>query len=218
MTGQIQLPGHTFFFLTVYFQNQIYSCLHKPEMQQGHHKVQDILRLPISASRICQILGEASCEDEDESRASILIIDDLSFNCSILERTLKSYGQCLKASSGKEALSLFYTKSGIEMVVCDLLMPEMTGLEFYHFLQQRKHVDRNGQERKIPFVFVTACNDEELIEKTKLLAEENGETVYFFQKPANKDELVNIAKKALGLEEENLVSPYAHLFTQSLKL
>ena len=67
--------------------------------------------------------------DVSESGAGILVVDDEESNLKVLERMLKKAGySVLLASSGPEALDILRAEQP-ELVLTDLRMPGMDGLE-----------------------------------------------------------------------------------------
>ncbi len=81
----------------------------------------------------------------------VLIVDDFPTMRKILKNVLKQIRvqDTLEAQNGREALDLL-RKEEIDLILCDLLMPEMTGMEL---LQTCKDDARLG---RIPFILVTA--------------------------------------------------------------
>ena len=64
------------------------------------------------------------------AEAKILIVDDIDDNLYTLERRLKKdgYQDIEKASGGNEALKLVEEKS-FDLILLDLMMPDISGLE-----------------------------------------------------------------------------------------
>jgi DNA-binding NarL/FixJ family response regulator len=80
----------------------------------------------------------------------ILIVDDDITLRTALIRYLQNRGYLVNdASSGKEALSLF-EQNPPDLVVSDVMMPEMDGLEFC----RRLRTSRSGQ--LVPFIFLSS--------------------------------------------------------------
>ena len=80
----------------------------------------------------------------------ILVVDDDRILRNILSRTLEKQGYLVKtASSGMEALTAFAEEQP-DLVVSDVMMPEMDGLE----LCRRLRATRFGQ--LVPFIFLSA--------------------------------------------------------------
>jgi len=63
------------------------------------------------------------------NRATILIVDDEEIICRMVARNLQEHGYtCLQADGGQAALAVMATQS-IDLLITDLMMPGMTGLE-----------------------------------------------------------------------------------------
>jgi DNA-binding NarL/FixJ family response regulator len=86
---------------------------------------------------------------------NILIVDDDITLRTALIRYLQNRGYSVQeASSGAEALSLF-EQNPPDVVVSDVIMPEMDGLEFC----RRLRATRSGQ--LVPFIFLSSRKDVE---------------------------------------------------------
>lgn len=83
---------------------------------------------------------------------TILIVDDISVNVTILENILthEGYG-AMTALSVQEALELM-KQSLPDLILSDLSMPEIDGLEFCRMLKS------DQVTRDIPFIFITVLN------------------------------------------------------------
>lgn len=81
---------------------------------------------------------------------TILVVDDDELVLALLEADLRQAGfAVLTAANGKEALAMVL-REPVDIIVSDVTMPEMDGLEFCQLIRQRpEHVD-------IPFIFLTA--------------------------------------------------------------
>ena len=83
-------------------------------------------------------------------KAQILVVDDDPSIRRVLRRTFEHHGYVVtEAASGPEALLLL---PGPDAVVCDVLMPEVSGLDFYHQLVEVVPALRNR------VVFLTGAN------------------------------------------------------------
>lgn len=68
----------------------------------------------------------------------ILVVDDNPVSARLVERVLQSEGYgTIVAGNGIEALERLESTADVRLVVCDLRMPEMDGLEFVQELRQR---------------------------------------------------------------------------------
>jgi two-component system, chemotaxis family, chemotaxis protein CheY len=88
----------------------------------------------------------------------VLVVDDFPTMRKILKNVLKQINMqnTLEAGNGKEALDLL-RKEEIDLIICDLVMPEMTGMEL---LQTCKN---DPQISRIPFIMVTAEAQKETV-------------------------------------------------------
>jgi len=86
-----------------------------------------------------------------------LIVDDSSVMRKIVERSLRQAGidlaQVLEAGNGAEALGIV-KESAVDLILCDINMPVMDGLEFVRQLQSAEVVKR------APVVMITTEGSE----------------------------------------------------------
>lgn len=87
----------------------------------------------------------------------ILIVDDMIVPLMITENMLAGQYETFCATSAKEAMEI-YRKERPDMILSDFRMPGMTGYEMQIALQNEFH-------RKIPFMFMTADEDDEVESK-----------------------------------------------------
>jgi EAL domain-containing protein (putative c-di-GMP-specific phosphodiesterase class I)/CheY-like chemotaxis protein len=68
----------------------------------------------------------------------ILVVEDDNFQRRTVARMLRSMGalEVMEARDGKEALALLLGPAWVDLVLCDLDMPEMDGMEFLRHLGQ----------------------------------------------------------------------------------
>jgi two-component system chemotaxis response regulator CheY len=94
------------------------------------------------------------------SGISALIVDDSSTMRKIVERSLRAAGVPLttvvEAGNGAEALSLLQ-KNRVDLILCDVNMPVMDGLEF---VKQLSGIE-NG--KGIPVVMITTEGSESVV-------------------------------------------------------
>ncbi len=84
---------------------------------------------------------------------TVLVVDDEMINLEVVTSHLHLHGiQVLQASSGKEALAIFGKTPKIDLVLLDVMMPHMTGLEVCNRLRQRH------SESELPVILLTAKN------------------------------------------------------------
>ena len=84
-------------------------------------------------------------------KARILIVDDEEGIRSLMRGSLEAQGyQCFEASDGLAALEVL-AREPIDLALTDIMMPGMTGVQFFQEVRQRGY--------DVGIVFVTAIND-----------------------------------------------------------
>ncbi len=111
------------------------------------------------------------------SRKKILIVDDEELTLMMTENILSREYDTVRALSGKEAIAL-YKEHMPDLVLSDLMMPEMSGFEMLDAMHQQFG-------RAIPVIFMTAHESEE----NELRSLTSG-AVDFIRKPLKADALL----------------------------
>lgn len=101
-----------------------------------------------------ELIGGAS-----ERRATILVVDDNPDNLSVLGELLQPDYIVRAASSGRRALQVAATSPRPDLILLDVMMPEMDGYEVFARLRA------NPVTATIPVIFVTAMDAAEDEEK-----------------------------------------------------
>jgi CheY-like chemotaxis protein len=70
-------------------------------------------------------------ENSDARRGHVLVIDDEASLCTVIRRTLGSEHEVVTVTSARQALELFGGGERFDIVLCDLMMPQMTGMELH---------------------------------------------------------------------------------------
>jgi two-component system, cell cycle response regulator len=126
----------------------------------------------------------------------ILCVDDEPANLKLLENILVPRGyEVISVASGQDAL-LKIKKLTIDLVLLDLMMPGMDGL------QVSRKIKENKKYKNIPIIMLTAYSGvESYIESL------SGEVFAYLHKPFETEELIRIIKTALGQSEANRSLP-----------
>lgn len=95
------------------------------------------------------------------SEAHILIVDDQPYQLLVLEEMLKTEGVLHRASNGLEAMASLDVGVPIDLIVSDIVMPELDGIEFCRRLK------KDPATQDIPLLLVTSL-EEEVYEETAL--------------------------------------------------
>ena len=83
----------------------------------------------------------------------ILIVDDTPSNIQVLAEALRGVYQVKVAGSGKAAFDVIAKQGLPDLILLDVMMPEMDGYEVCRLLKQ------NPATQSVPVIFVTAKND-----------------------------------------------------------
>src|SRR5436190_24325160 len=89
-----------------------------------------------------------------EPKTEILVVDDLAENLLVYQCILEELGQnVVLARSGEEALGLLLQRE-FAVILLDVNMPGMDGIETATLIRQRK------KSARTPIIFLTACSDD----------------------------------------------------------
>lgn len=92
----------------------------------------------------------------------LLIVDDSATMRKIIMRVLRQaqipVDEILEAGNGKEGLQRLVANPDIQMVLSDINMPEMNGIEFVKAVRTRKSKD------ELPMIMITTEGGDQMIE------------------------------------------------------
>lgn len=91
-------------------------------------------------------------EHSNKKTPTILIVDDISVNVTILENILTHEGYKTMTALSVEGALAQIKKTLPDLILSDLSMPEIDGLEFCRMLKS------DQTTREIPFIFITVLN------------------------------------------------------------
>jgi DNA-binding response OmpR family regulator len=125
-------------------------------------------------------------------KGRILVVDDDPHAVEILTRMLEREGyECLSAASGEAGLKIL-RDTPVDVLLLDVMMPEMDGL------QVCEHLQADEDLRQVPVMLLTARDDYPTRERgMKLNVSE------FLTKPVNKRELFARIEAQLHAREIN---------------
>jgi len=123
----------------------------------------------------------------------IVIVDDSPFSRVHLQELLVSsgYTNLMPLSSAQEAFAFLKTNHHIDLILMDIVMPGIDGLEACRAIKQ------SARSRDIPIIMVTASGKAEQIEKAF-----SAGAVDYITKPINRIELGARVRAALRLKGE----------------
>jgi len=119
---------------------------------------------------------------------TILIVDDTITNLDILVDLLDKYN-VIEATSGKDALEIVSEDNQIDLILLDIMMPEMDGFEVCTILKS------HSTTKDIPIIFITALTDEDNIEEAYDIG-----GIDYITKPFLPKELLAKVKRELKLQ------------------
>lgn len=92
-----------------------------------------------------------------QNKFTILVVDDNTDARLFLKRSLEDEYHVLLAANGKEALQVLAKIDNVSIIVSDVMMPEMDGIEFF------REIKSNINYSHIPVILLTAKSSEENI-------------------------------------------------------
>jgi EAL domain-containing protein (putative c-di-GMP-specific phosphodiesterase class I)/ActR/RegA family two-component response regulator len=116
----------------------------------------------------------------------ILVVEDDDFQRRTVARMLRSMGalEVMEARDGKEALDLLLGTTWVDLVVCDLDMPEMDGMEFLRHL---------GQAHNNASVIICSAQNRSLLLSVEKMARAYGVRLLgAIEKPVTRDRIEDL--------------------------
>jgi ammonium transporter len=114
----------------------------------------DYLTKPIDRKRLSQLLNKYRVNRGDTGRlpsGTLMIVEDDPDTREVLARTLEKSGWGIKlATNGREAIDLIEREGLVDLILLDLIMPEMDGLEFIAYVREQP------DWQNLPIVVLTA--------------------------------------------------------------
>jgi len=112
-------------------------------------------------------------------RQRILIVDDDEISLTMVKAVLQTEYEVTDATSGKEALALLYQGLVPNLILLDLIMPEMDGWDTY------SRIKAISSLHDTPIAFLTSSSDPKDIQHAREMG-----AVDYIKKPYDKDDLL----------------------------
>ena len=93
-----------------------------------------------------------------DKKDTILVVDDTQSNIDVLIELLDAY-DIIVATDGATAIEILNEDKDIDLILLDIMMPEMDGFEVCEILKN------NNETKDIPIIFLTAKTDVDSIQK-----------------------------------------------------
>ncbi len=129
---------------------------------------------------------------DPERKAVILIVDDAIENIQILAEFLKPYYDVKIARNGRKAIDIALEIPGPDLILLDVVMPEMDGYEVCRHLKITPHT------AEIPIIFITSRDEKEDEEKGLNLG-----AVDYICKPVSAPIVLKRVQTHLALYDQN---------------
>jgi len=127
-----------------------------------------------------------------DEKHTILIVDDAPNNISLLKGLLKDLYHVKIATNGPKALKIAHSTTPPDLILLDVMMPEMDGYEVCQRLKE------DNATREIPVIFLTAMTQVEDEEKGLHLG-----AVDYITKPISPAILLTRVRTQIRLKETN---------------
>ena len=115
---------------------------------------------------------------------TILVVDDSGTVRQQVSMALKQAGFAIvEAADGEEALAAIESNRAIDMVVCDVNMPNLNGLEMV------EKIKSNPEHKSLPILMLTTEGQPSMIKRAK-----DAGAVGWIVKPFDANQLVQTAK------------------------
>jgi len=134
----------------------------------------------------------------EKTNKTVLVVDDEPDIRLYLKTVLENAGfDVAIAANGKEALDRM-TEKKPDVISLDLVMPKMSGLKFYRYIQ------KNKDRADVPVVVVTAHAKDEFgkadLDKIRAVKSKGGKMVVV-EKPIEPINYINAIRRVLGMDE-----------------
>ena len=90
---------------------------------------------------------------QSDQLETILVVDDSVENLQVLTALLRDKYKVKVAKSGLKALEILETDASVQLILLDIMMPEMDGYEVC------EKIKSSSVTSKIPVIFLTALNE-----------------------------------------------------------
>jgi signal transduction histidine kinase/CheY-like chemotaxis protein len=90
-----------------------------------------VVRLPL-------VNGLVAEDDRPARGARVLVVDDEPYLLDLIAQVLGEHHEVVVAESGQKALELLSTDRRFDVVICDLMMPDVDGVALHGWLRERR--------------------------------------------------------------------------------
>jgi CheY-like chemotaxis protein len=87
--------------------------------------------LPVAAGEVSAEKSEARVERRAQKRGRVLVVDDEPMIARLVQRTLSDEHEIIASERAAEALDRINSGERFDVILCDVMMPQMTGIELH---------------------------------------------------------------------------------------
>jgi putative two-component system response regulator len=124
---------------------------------------------------------------EMERTKKVLLVDDDEIHLSMAENILNKKYEVITAKSGKDALKYLINGAVPDLILLDILMPNLDGWEIFSRIRRDMRL-----LNEVPIVFLTSIIEPSGIEYAKEIGAAD-----YITKPFNKDDFLSRIEKIL---------------------
>jgi CheY-like chemotaxis protein len=138
--------------------------------------------------KIDNIRNDYRNQIEMDKMRNIMVVDDEEDQLFTVKKTLEyadTNFNIITLNSGNNCLQYLKNNEKPDLILLDIMMPDMTGWELYDKIKD------NYNWRDIPIVFLTARTDETAEKAGKFFGED------YIEKPFDSEDLINRIRKIL---------------------
>jgi len=128
--------------------------------------------------------------NDKNNKKKILLVDDNEVQLSITEIQLRKEFEIIAAKSGKEALDFLFHGLVPDLIILDILMPDMDGWETFGRLRAVSAL------QEVPIVFMSSLDDKDEIDRAYDLGAAD-----FIIKPLKSKEFLERIREAVKKED-----------------
>jgi putative two-component system response regulator len=92
-------------------------------------------------------------DSNNEPKQTVLVVDDTPDNLSLITSLLKDLYRVKISTTGNKALQIAFSNEPPDLILLDIMMPEMDGYEVC------RHLKSDPQTTEIPVIFLTAKSE-----------------------------------------------------------
>jgi signal transduction histidine kinase len=107
------------------------------ESQVGRGTIFRTILPPAPAQAMQAVAAAAGSARAPGRRGRVLVVDDEKMLGITIERILEDEHEVMSVTTAREAIDLLGKDASFDLVLCDLMMPEMTGMDLYRALAAR---------------------------------------------------------------------------------